>query len=93
MDSAGLYQPFAEEDKIEKEIPMISITSNDISRQGIITKEYQKRSKKSVSAKVVAILAVVSLIKDCYKMQKSHSKQNIFSHFMGPTGLLNTKVL
>ena len=35
MDSAGLYQPFAEEDKIEKEIPMISITSNDISRQDI----------------------------------------------------------
>ena len=35
MDSAGLYQPFSEEDKIEKEIPMISITSNDISRQDI----------------------------------------------------------
>ena len=36
--------------------------------QGIITKEYQKRSKKSVSAKVVAILAVVTLIKDYFKI-------------------------
>ena len=51
---------------------------------GIITKEYQKRSKNLVSALVVAILATLI---------KSHSKQNIFSHFMGPTGLLNTKVL
>ena len=49
--------------------------------QGIITKEYQKRSKNSVSAKVVAILTVVTLIKD------------FFSHFMGPTCFLNTKVL
>ena len=37
-------------------------------KQGIITKEYQKRSKNSVSAYVVAILAVVTLIKDCYKI-------------------------
>ena len=36
--------------------------------QGIVTKEYQKRSKNSVSAQVVAILAVVTLIKDCYKI-------------------------
>ena len=36
--------------------------------QGIITKEYQKRPKNSVSAKVVAVLAVVTLIKDCYKI-------------------------
>ena len=63
------------------------------STQGILTKEYQKRSKNSVSAYVVAFLAVVTLIKDCYKIQKSHSKQTIFSHFIGPTGLFNTKVL
>ena len=50
--------------------------------QGIITKEYQKRFKNSISAKAVAILAVVTLIKDCYKIWKSHSKQNIFSHFV-----------
>ena len=61
-------------------------------KQGNITQEYQKGSKNSVSAQVVAFLAVVTLIKDCYKIQKSHSKQTIFSHFMGPTGLLNTKV-
>ena len=61
--------------------------------QGIITKEYQKQSKNSISAQVVAFLAVVTLIKDCYKIQKSHSNQTIFSHFIGPTGLLNTKVL
>ena len=36
--------------------------------QGIITKEYQKRSKNLVSVQVVAILAVVTLIKDCYKI-------------------------
>ena len=36
--------------------------------QGIIAKEYQKMSKNSVSAYVVAILAVVTLIKDCYKI-------------------------
>ena len=36
--------------------------------QGIITKEYQKRSKNLVSAWVVAILEVVTLIKDCYKI-------------------------
>mgnify|MGYP001274084030 CR=1 FL=1 len=36
--------------------------------QQIITKEYQKGSKNSVSAKVVAFLAVVTLIKDCYKI-------------------------
>ena len=33
--------------------------------QEIITKEYQKRSKNSVSAQVAAILAVVTVIKDC----------------------------
>ena len=36
--------------------------------QGIITKEFQKRSKTSVSAEVVAFLAVITLIKDCYKI-------------------------
>ena len=49
--------------------------------------------RQSVSAQVVACLAVITLIKDCYKNQKSHSKQTIFSHFIGPTGLLNTKIL
>ena len=41
----------------------------------------------------MAFLAVVTLIKDCYKIKKSHNKQTIFSHFMGPTVFLNTKVL
>ena len=36
--------------------------------QGVITKEYQKRFPQSVSAEVVAILAVVTLIKDCHKI-------------------------
>ena len=39
-----------------------------ICSQGIITKEYLKRPKNSVFAKVVAILAVVTLIRDCYKI-------------------------
>ena len=44
------------------------VVVGDTPDQGIITKEYQKRSKNSVSAQVVAILAVVTLIKDCYKI-------------------------
>ena len=59
------------------------------SYQGIITKVYQKRSENLL----VAILAVATLIKDCLKILKLHSKQNSFSHFMAPTGLSNTKVL
>ena len=51
------------------------------------TKEYQKRSKNSLSAQAVAFLVVVTLIKDCYKIQISHSKKTIFSHFIGPTGM------
>ena len=39
-----------------------------IKYQGMMRKEYQKRSKISVSAYVVAILAVVTLIKDYYKI-------------------------
>ena len=69
------------------------VVVGDTPEQGIMIKEYQKTSKNLVSARLVAILAVVTLIKDCYKIKKSHCEQNIFSHFMGPTGLLNTKVL
>ena len=58
------------------------VVVGDTPEQGIMIKEYQKTSKNLVSAQLVAILAVVTLIKDCYKIWKS---QNIFSHFMGPT--------
>ena len=34
-----------------------------------------------------------ALIKDCYKILKSHGKQKIFFTLSGPTGSLNTKVL
>ena len=39
----------------------------------------------------MACLAVITLIKDCYKILKSHDKQNIFLHFMGPTGSLKNR--
>ena len=39
-----------------------------IVNQGIITKEYQKRSVTLVSSQVVVILAVSTLIKDCQKI-------------------------
>ena len=44
------------------------VLTSEVPSQGIITKESQKRSKNSVSAKVVAIVAIVTLIKDCYKI-------------------------
>ena len=44
------------------------VVVGDTPDQGIIIKEYQKTSKNLVSAQVVAILAVVTLIKDCYKI-------------------------
>ena len=40
----------------------ILVDQLDTIGQGIITKEYQKRSKNSVSAQVVAVLVVVTLI-------------------------------
>ena len=57
------------------------VVVGDTPDQGIIIKEYQKTSKNLVCAQVVSILAVVTLIKDCYKIKKSQSKQTIFSHF------------
>ena len=56
-------------------------------------KDGQTRVPRSVFAWVVACLAVITLIKDCYKILKSHGKQNFFFTFSGPTGSLNTKVL
>ena len=44
------------------------VLTSEVPSQGIITKESQKRSKNLVSAKVVAILAIVTLIKDCDKI-------------------------
>ena len=43
-------------------------------------KDGQTRFRRSVSAYVVACLAVITLIKDCYKILKSHGKQIFFSH-------------
>ena len=43
-------------------------------------KDGQTRVLRSVSAKAVACLALITLIKDCYKILKSHGKQNFFSH-------------
>ena len=40
----------------------------------------------------MACLAVITLIKDCYKTLKSHGKHFFFT-LSGPTGSLNTKVL
>ena len=44
------------------------VVVGDTPEQGIMIKEYQKTSKNLVSARLVAILAVVTLIKDCYKI-------------------------
>ena len=57
------------------------LTCAPIINQGIITKEYQRGFKNSVSAQVVAFLAVVTLIKECYKIQKSHSKQRFIKYY------------
>ena len=46
------------------------VVVGDTPEQGIMIKEYQKTSKNLVSARLVAILAVVTLIKDCYKIKK-----------------------
>ena len=43
--------------------------------------EYQKRFWQSVSAQVVACLEVITQIRDCYKILKSHGKQIFFSHY------------
>ena len=43
-------------------------------------KDGQTRVLRSVSAQVVACLAVITLIKDCNKILKSHGKQKNFSH-------------
>ena len=55
--------------------------------------EYQKRFWQSVSAQVVACLAVITLIKACQQNLEITQKANHFFTFLGPTGLLNTKVL
>ena len=52
--------------------------------------EHQKMFQQSVSAQVVACVAVVTLIKDC---QQNLEITNHFFTLLGPTGLLNTKVL
>ena len=62
-------------------------------KQGNITQEYQKGSKNSVSAQVVAFLVVVTLIKDCQQNLEITQQTNHFFTLLGPTGLLNTKVL
>ena len=41
----------------------------------------------------MACLAVITLIKDCNKILKSHGKHFFFFTLSGPTGSLNTKVL
>ena len=44
-------------------------------------KDGQTRVRRSVSAQVVACLAVITLIKDCNKILKSHNKQKKKSHY------------
>ena len=56
-------------------------------------KDGQTRVRRSVSAQAVACWAVITLIKDCYKILKLHGKQIFFFTLLGPTGSLNTKVL
>ena len=46
-------------------------------------KDGQTRGRRSVSAYVVACLAVITLIKDCYKILKSHGKHFFFFHIIG----------
>ena len=45
----------------------MGVSNSDVAR-GIIMKEYQKGSKNSVAAQAMAFLAIVTLIKDCYKI-------------------------
>ena len=54
--------------------------------------EYQKKFRQSVSAQVVACLAVVTLIKDCQQNLEITQQTNHFFTFSGPTGLLNTGI-
>ena len=55
--------------------------------------EYQKRFRQLVSAKVVACLAVITLIKACKFTHQLVYIGKFFFTLSGPTGSLNTKVL
>ena len=52
-----------------------------ITHKNLEEKDGQTRVRQSVSARVVACLAVITLIKDCNKILKSHGKQIFFSHY------------
>ena len=53
----------------------------NVSCKNLEEKDGQTRVRRSVSAQVVACLAVITLIKGCYKILKSNGKQKIFSHY------------
>ena len=53
----------------------------NVSCKNLEEKDGQTRVRRSVSAWVVACLAVITLIKECYKILKSHGKQIFFSHY------------